>query len=367
MSRLPNLPALLLGADPRMRRMVAYWFGAFLLYAASTATLWLEVLLGRADGGQATWLTLAILVGVVLFYGLIRAHERLALSFAGLSMAQGVFAVAITLGAYSVMGNARGVLVSHLAVVLVFCAFSMSPQQSRWLSLLGIVALGLVMLLMQRVDPARHPPEDQLVQFIFAIVLISSIGALTATLTQLRRRLKAQKAELGAALERIQTLATTDELTRLANRRHMGEVLKAESTRHARQGEGFCLALIDIDHFKRINDTWGHATGDDVLRASADLMRGAVRASDLLARWGGEEFLLLLPHTDKSVAQPVLERMRAQMAALPLDHIDPGLRVTFSVGLAAWRPGESVAAALERADRALYRAKADGRDRVVQE
>jgi diguanylate cyclase (GGDEF)-like protein len=124
------------------------------------------------------------------------------------------------------------------------------------------------------------------------------------------------------------------------------------------------LAMIDIDHFKRINDGHGHAVGDAVLQKMAEVARAGMRVGDVLARWGGEEFLLLMPHTAPADAALVLQRFRESMAEAGFDGLAPGLTVTFSAGLTQIEPHESHEAAIERADRALYRAKHAGRDRT---
>jgi diguanylate cyclase (GGDEF)-like protein len=182
-------------------------------------------------------------------------------------------------------------------------------------------------------------------------------------MSKLRTRTKRQKRELSDALETIRILATVDELTSLINRRHMNEVLAAEERRHP-SGAGTCIALIDIDFFKRINDTYGHAAGDDVLRLFSATARAALRANDVLARWGGEEFLLLLPDATPEDARAGLQRMAERVRAMAVPGLD-GQRISFSAGLVQCQAGEPFADAITRADKALYRAKEAGRDRVV--
>jgi diguanylate cyclase (GGDEF)-like protein len=127
-----------------------------------------------------------------------------------------------------------------------------------------------------------------------------------------------------------------------------------------------CIALIDIDHFKRVNDSHGHAVGDAVLRAFADAARTALRARDVLARWGGEEFLLMLPDTEPAEAMQVLRRVAEQVAAVRVSAPGAELRVTFSGGVAARVGDEPFTDTITRADRAMYEAKSQGRDRIVQ-
>jgi diguanylate cyclase (GGDEF)-like protein len=124
------------------------------------------------------------------------------------------------------------------------------------------------------------------------------------------------------------------------------------------------VALLDIDWFKRINDSHGHGVGDEVLRRFAGVLKDQLRAADALARWGGEEFLLLMPGTRLDDARVVLDRLREVSAGAGFDGIAPDLKVSFSAGVVEVTEGEAQDAAIDRADRALYRAKQNGRNRV---
>ena len=191
-------------------------------------------------------------------------------------------------------------------------------------------------------------------------------SGLGAQLNAMRVRLQDQKNELAQALTRIQVLATRDELTGLFNRRHMLEVLTQHQKRLERSGHHrFCLALLDIDHFKRINDTHGHYVGDEVLREFAATLQSSLRDTDVLARWGGEEFLLLINDTAPEQANFGLDRARELLAAKPLLSHMPDLKVTFSAGLTSYDDDEELSQCIERADKALYQAKRTGRNRTV--
>jgi diguanylate cyclase (GGDEF)-like protein len=182
----------------------------------------------------------------------------------------------------------------------------------------------------------------------------------------MRTRLMEQKSELQDALARIHKLATRDDLTGLINRRHMEELADVEYRRALRSGSVPCLCLVDIDYFKRINDEYGHAEGDEVLRLFARHAAAAMRETDVLARWGGEEFLVMLPDTQPGEAMIGFERLRRVLSRDAAWGRHAHMRVTFSAGLTAWRPGEPLRDALIRADAALYEAKATGRDRLVE-
>jgi diguanylate cyclase (GGDEF)-like protein len=167
------------------------------------------------------------------------------------------------------------------------------------------------------------------------------------------------------AEERLHELATTDSLTGLMNRRSLLATLEHEQARRARKPHALSLILVDIDHFKKLNDTFGHNMGDWALQAVAEVLKQGVRDMDYVARWGGEEFLIILPFADTAVALPVAERLRQNIAALRFPVKNHELRVTATLGLAELGTTELADAAIQRADAALYKGKNDGRDRVV--
>jgi len=195
-------------------------------------------------------------------------------------------------------------------------------------------------------------------------IMVAGVVLLTSRLHGMRERSRAQRQQLTAALERIQELATRDELTGCLNRRAMLERMAEESLRCARLAQPMCLVLLDLDHFKHINDRYGHAAGDRVLRGFAEVARSQLRGIDLLARWGGEEFLLMLVATDAIAGRACVQRLLDALAGMAFDALPDGMAVTCSAGMAECRGGESIIAAIERADQALYRAKAGGRNRV---
>ena len=167
---------------------------------------------------------------------------------------------------------------------------------------------------------------------------------------------------------RLEHLATTDPLTGLLNRRALAERLTTEMERALRYDTSVALLLVDLDHFKRVNDTFGHLAGDGVLRVVSELLTEEARSTDLVGRYGGEEYLIVLPETDDVGARVLAERMRERVAGHAFRAWEDGrtLQVTASIGIATFPSEriESVDDLVARADRALYRAKADGRDRV---
>ncbi len=205
--------------------------------------------------------------------------------------------------------------------------------------------------------------------FIMSTMALSIAALLSqyrANTRQLEARVQKRTAELSAANRQLQELAVTDPLTGMLNRRALFALIRREIDREKRRQHGLALIVFDIDHFKGVNDRYGHAAGDLVLQHVAAVTGKIIRQTDAMARYGGEEFVIVAPETDKAGALQLAERMSEALrsTAIAVDH--EVLRVTASFGVAALRPGEDeLEQVLKRADQALYAAKAAGRDRVV--
>lgn len=181
--------------------------------------------------------------------------------------------------------------------------------------------------------------------------------------------LKATNLRLEQLNQRLEQSATTDALTALANRRAFEARLEQEIARAKRYHQPLSLLVLDLDHFKRINDTYGHAAGDEVLRRVASLVTGSIRQVDLAARYGGEELAVIVPMTPLKGAQVAAERLRRLIADAQIEIADQSgttsISVTVSIGVATLCNGQGRDALFTSADQALYRAKETGRDRVI--
>lgn len=194
---------------------------------------------------------------------------------------------------------------------------------------------------------------------------VAQLSQLRGELFESNQQLAEKNADLGQALERLNELATRDELTGAFNRRIMVEYLERQVVYKSRYGTPASLLMFDLDHFKNINDTHGHLVGDQALQALVRTVSGELREGDILARFGGEEFLVLLPMAPREAASQLAERLRCAISAIDLRDGNTSVPLRASFGVAELAADEGVAGWLRRVDLAMYRAKESGRDRVI--
>lgn len=204
----------------------------------------------------------------------------------------------------------------------------------------------------------------QAIAFLMVMITIAMIGGY---ISNLREKLRNRNQELTKAIDRIEELVNIDTLTGIGNRRYLFDVLSEELNRSSRARTPFSVCIMDIDHFKSVNDTYGHLAGDSVLCKITDEISKDIRSIDCFGRYGGEEFLLILSHTQLKGAAAKAEKVRRQVEAMDFPEIAEDLKLTFSLGVAQYREKEDIDTILLRADKALYTAKKKGRNRVCTE
>lgn len=282
-----------------------------------------------------------------------------------LTVFQVVSHVVIQLGFLLAVPKIAFAFISVLFLIFGFGALRMTSRQATitWtLATTGLIAVFLFTDL-----PVGMPVSTQterlaaMLCFVLIIGQCAYVGLFGSTL---RKTLYRRSVELKAAYRRIEELAEVDELTGAFNRRCIMRMLEEEISRAHRLNAPCAIALIDLDWFKRINDAYGHPTGDEVLRTFAITMFANVRAIDRFGRYGGEEFLLVLPDTAQQSAVGMLDRLRAIIAELEWSAFSAGMSVTMSAGVTVLRANENSDNVLARADSALYAAKAQGRNRI---
>jgi diguanylate cyclase (GGDEF)-like protein len=355
----------LLGTDPAQRARAYASLMVLLLYVGYGTVQHCEVLVGLIDS-QASWrLTLTNLSVQVGFYFVIRSGLNLRLKRdRSLRGAQSLWAMTGALWGYAITGPARGAVLTVLVVTVLFGVFAARPEKVARLAAICFFGLAGVMLWKVSTDPT-YDRRVEAVHLALAGVTLLGSSQLAKRIARLRGNLERKQIELGQALERIQLLATRDELTGLLNRRAVLERLRAELLVRRRPQQPLALALIDIDHFKVVNDSHGHAAGDAVLCRFAERSSSLVRGGDFMARWGGEEFLMVMPATGAEPAMVALQRLRDVLHAESFDDVAPGLVLNFSAGVTECTGPADLEAAIERADQAMYRAKQGGRDRAL--
>ncbi len=268
---------------------------------------------------------------------------------------------------FTYIAPAVGVLfLCTLFILFSFSSLRSTPAQTTviW----TVTTIGLASLFLLTNKPISIPHGNHLERVATLLVLVLAIGRcmfLGIFSSSLKQSLYQSKQKLREAYKRIEELAELDELTGSYNRRCIMRMLDEEIVRTGRTGAPCSIALIDLDWFKRINDAFGHPTGDEVLRTFAITMFANIRGIDRFGRYGGEEFLLVLPDMSTDNAARTLERLRAIIAELDWSAFSPDMSVTISAGVATLQPEESPDTFLARADRALYAAKARGRNRIA--
>jgi len=323
------------------------------------------VWVGVAAQGPVLWWSLLTLAGMAGFYALIRGGWSRRWAEPSLTVPQMLFALTSGAVAYALLGAGRGAVFPVVMVVLMFGMFVVSPRQMRWLSVYAVVLYGVVMAVMVAINPSSYPVVIEVGHFLLVATMMPAMSMLAARLSRMRHRARLQRAELAQALARLREHTTRDELTGLINKRHMQELMEQEHQRCIRSGQSFCLAVLDIDRFKPVNEAHGYTVGDAVLRAVAQEALRHVRVSDTLSRWGGEEFVLMMSDTRAALARGGLERLHQKVGALRILHGTAAVGITLSGGMAEHHAGETVAQTLARAERALQEAKSQGYDRVV--
>jgi diguanylate cyclase (GGDEF)-like protein len=362
---LSRLGDAVLSTDDKQRRCLAVLLLAGLVMLIGICLMMYGALEGIFQLREVALLALASLVFTASFYIAIRSGWNQRRADPTLALPQAIAAQTMIAGVYAVAGPVHPSALVVLALVMVFGMFNMRAETVRAVSMYTLALMGLVMAWCAHADPQRYPANLERFYFVLLATVLAVISQLSGLLMDMRVRLKTQKLALENALAHIQQIATHDELTGLPNRRNMMEMLQDSALRRGRGGLPFYIAMVDLDHFKAVNDTWGHATGDQALRAFAAQAQSVLRTTDVIGRWGGEEFLLLLPENPPGVPTVGLERLRAGLADLQVCAAAPSLRVAFSAGFTRYQEGEPIGQAIERADRGLYAAKTAGRNRTV--
>ena len=359
-----SLLDLLLTRDAKQRIHLAHAGLASTLMIVAVVLMHVMTWLGVNDGTGLWMWTVVSAVGLVTMFLAIRLGWSARLDDPSLTVPQLLYAVGCAAGAYRVAGAGHGTALLMVSVVLMFGMFGLKRRQAWLIGAYTVAAFGLAMHSGSKAHPDVYVARVQVAHFFSLVLFVCGLMAVSGRVAAMRQRLRSQKSELARAFERIHLLATHAELTGLPNRRAMTALLESERHRSLRAGHQWSVAVLDVDHFKRVNDFHGHAAGDEALRAVARVCASAIRKCDSVSRWGGEEYVILFRDIDPQLSLAAAERIRASLESTPVCLGDTTFSVTASIGVAAYLPDEEAARTLLRADRALYDAKAAGRNRV---
>lgn len=324
---------------------------------------------GYMVGGARTLILLlaGVWAGNLLLTALVCSRRMLKRRDPTLSLPWNLWLTAAVLTSAYFMNEFRLSMAMLFFAAMLLASFRQALPGLLLVSGAGMAGYLLVLILVWQQRGLQMNLTLEMLQWLLFCITAVSFVITGVGINALRSSLTAKNRELSSALAQAREMAIRDELTGLFNRRHIMELLAqqralAESGRYR-----FTVCFVDLDHFKRINDRFGHGSGDRVLQRFAQIARETLREADYIGRLGGEEFVLVLPQSDAQGAAQVAERLRAALAAEDFSRLDPALSASVSIGIAEYRPGEDLKDTLARADHCLYLAKSRGRDRVVAE
>ncbi|MBT8768826.1 GGDEF domain-containing protein [Metapseudomonas boanensis] len=338
-------------------------------YFMSLSLCWIAIFGGLFRGPLSTALasTGLVILSQLVFLALFTSGRNLRFSDPSLTEAQVLVAICWHTWLLSLVDTARGTLLVMYVLIMLFGVFQLKPRLFARCAAFAFFAFAGLNLLeayqMRLVAPnlALLQVCALLVVMVWLSLFASYVQALRQRMRRRRFALQAHQDTLRGMMRQLEDLVATDELTGLFNRRHFLRLASRE-LENLSPSHQHGIALIDLDHFKRINDGHGHAVGDRVLQTFATVARGCLREGDVLARYGGEEFVLLLPNCDADRITACCERLRRAFANAELACVDVQ-SLSLSVGMTLVGLGDDLDDALQRADQALYRAKRNGRNR----
>lgn len=355
----------LLGTDHATRERVVSVLMCLLSYVLSCVVAQMAVGIGVVKPWGPLVLAFTTLPVTLWALWMIRTGRTQGFKDPALMILQNALALfAIAVAYVAVDANSRGLVLLFLPLVIVFGLYTHSSFQSIAVGVGGVVLLALVVGVLAWLDPEYYPPDREIIRLE---LLSGSVLVLVYSAVQLLRwrdHLRKQREDLKSALQTVRHLAMHDVMTGLINRREMHTRLAAALQTHADTGEPFSVALMDLDHFKKINDTYGHQVGDEVLIGFSRTCEELLGTHDVLARWGGEEFLLLVPNSNAQKVRAMLAVLQGQLRHGRVSATETNLRVSFSAGVCECRRHDTLDTMLTRADQALYAAKAAGRCRI---
>jgi len=314
------------------------------------------------------WTALAFGVIVlvnILLYTVFRSGLNKRFSDPSLTMLQMITAALFAMVAIYFTDEIRGMMLLAYIVTILFGIFRLTLNQYIRFTLFSVATYAVVILMLVYNYPDKINIQIELLQFIIFASVLTWFSMVGNYLSGLREKLSVTNYNLKTAIKTIQDLAIHDDLTQAYNRRHMYEELLREKALADRAGTIFSIALIDLDHFKQVNDTYGHLKGDDVLKHLIHSINREIREIDSISRYGGEEFLIIMGNTDIKGAEEGALRIKKTVENLKFPGFPDSFALTISTGITTYKPVETIEQIIDRADKAMYKAKTAGRNKVI--
>lgn len=350
--------------DPDQAIRIRRFFTATAAYALNVGLSYAAYLWGTMEWQAiAGFLVLIPAINITL-YIIFRTGLNLKFRDPSLTIIQMCAAILVTMYGMYFANESRGVLLLVYILILIFGIYKLNTRSFLYVSAFTLVTYGIDIALLNYFRSDTVNLNIEYLQFLVLSMVLVAFSIIGGHISSLRRNLRISRTELEKSLTIIKEMSIRDDLTGVYNRRHLMELLEHEYHRISRGGAHFSVAMLDIDHFKSVNDTHGHLTGDEVLKAVSDVIRNSLRSADFCGRYGGEEFLLVMTQTNINGALLCAERIRSTIEQSRFTSLGPNFRVTVSLGVTEFTGKEDIPTMIARADKALYHAKESGRNRV---
>ncbi len=317
-----------------------------------------------------TWLIVLFLFFIsiqLVFYGILRSGINKHLADPSMTMPQMMVAALGAMTGIYFTDVVRGVMLLAYIVTILFGVFRFRMRHYIAYTFFSMASYSLVIWLLCKYHPEHINLKIELLQWVVLGAVLIWFSIVGAYISGLRKKISHANRELQSALNIINELAIHDDLTKVYNRRHLFEELQRQKALADRGKNVFSIAMVDLDHFKRANDTYGHLMGDEILKHLIQTVKHEIREADCLARYGGEEFIIVMSSTDIKEAEECAQRVKKTVEKLKFPGFPESFGITISIGITVYKPVESIEQLIARADAALYRAKTSGRNQVVLE
>lgn len=351
--------------DPKQELRLRRFFMALGMYAFCVLLAYLSYVANIMEWRPIFVYLVGIPIINISLYIVFRTGLNLRMRDPSLTSIQICIGILVVMYGMYYANEARGLLLLIYILVLLFGIFRLNTRQFLFISIFSLLTYGIDIFLLHTFRPQDVAFNIEYLQLGVLSLVLVAFSIVAGYISSMRQNLNKSKAELEKYVLLIREMAIRDDLTGFYNRNHLMELIEYERNRCARTGSSvFTLAMLDIDHFKNVNDAYGHQTGDQVLKTFAGLIRKTLRGTDFCGRYGGEEFLIVLTQTNIDGAKIFAERILNLIDNTKLTESGHEIKITASIGLAEYKAQEDIEKTIHRADIALYEAKNKGRNRV---